>query len=409
VKPDEIELLSNANIPEVVRAKIAEQLLSSQERSADRELETKRLKADRVKFLWNTPLVAALAGLLTLSATFIFNRITAKDTATNTITLEQIRAAIQQGEDRLKQELEENKNESLAKLEAQAKEREFEYEIVRSELTNSTKNNQDRAAVLLFLVKAGVLTTLKADALKEMAEAQIQTPGATIIPTLASSSPESRPTLFPELATNPDLSIDVQKRLSKLGYLDPPQDGTFGAVQAWALKSFLEWNGVTNNGHFGPYVSQALSSPPKALPELPKTGTWIDKIASYMTANNYWICRYPGCNNIVYLEGVDPDGNLNENRPNEFSDTRLVFWLDSEGKLVWKAWQATTEPGDFFTQHPMNPAGAARIAFGQYSAWAVGWHLFGRASQHEALVQAAPVSIYRDANKDNKREGPLFS
>ncbi|HEY9853320.1 MAG TPA: hypothetical protein V6D28_27860 [Leptolyngbyaceae cyanobacterium] len=51
----------------------------------------------------------------------------------------------------------------------------------------------------------------------------------------------------------------------------------------------------------------------------------------------------------------------------------------------------------------MNPKGAARIAFGQYESWQVGTH--GNSEPHEALVQVAPVAVYRDKNKDMLRTG----
>jgi hypothetical protein len=53
----------------------------------------------------------------------------------------------------------------------------------------------------------------------------------------------------------------------------------------------------------------------------------------------------------------------------------------------------------------MNPEGAARIKFGQYKAWQVGIHYGGGSDPHEALVQAAPITVYRDANRDNQRTG----
>ena len=53
----------------------------------------------------------------------------------------------------------------------------------------------------------------------------------------------------------------------------------------------------------------------------------------------------------------------------------------------------------------MNPKGAARIAFNQYKAWSVGTHRASSPQGHEALVQTAPVAVYRDLNKDFKRPG----
>jgi hypothetical protein len=51
----------------------------------------------------------------------------------------------------------------------------------------------------------------------------------------------------------------------------------------------------------------------------------------------------------------------------------------------------------------MNPQGAARIAFGQYTAWQVGRH--GTSDRHEALVQVVEVKVHRDLNKDMQRTG----
>ena len=57
----------------------------------------------------------------------------------------------------------------------------------------------------------------------------------------------------------------------------------------------------------------------------------------------------------------------------------------------------------------MNPLGAARIAFGQYKSWIVGVHHAGQRGAHEALIQVAPIDVYRDLNKDFKREGRVYT
>lgn len=194
MQASEIDILSNEKIPEEVRSKIAEQILTSNDRKADRDIEKQKLDVEKQKFVWNTPIVAALAGLVTLSATFIFENLTAKGDTENTITLEQVRTELQQGVSRLKQELELDTSESLAKLEAEAKEREFQYEIVRSELDKEGKTNAERAAVLLFLARAGVLNALDANALQAMAEEQKENPNENIIPQLSSAN---RADIFP--------------------------------------------------------------------------------------------------------------------------------------------------------------------------------------------------------------------
>lgn len=187
MQPHNIDILSNKEIPETVRAKIAEIVLTSEQRKSDRELEREKLEFERRKFIWSTPFVAALTGLITLSATFIFERMTAKDDTENTITLEQVKNELEESVSRLKQELALDTSESLASFEAEAKEREFQYEIVRSELNKEGKTNAERAAVLLFLARAGVLNALDAEALQAMAEAQKDNPEQNIIPQLSSS------------------------------------------------------------------------------------------------------------------------------------------------------------------------------------------------------------------------------
>ncbi|MCE7030384.1 M12 family metallopeptidase [Jiella avicenniae] len=186
---EDLKLLSNEKIPESVRTTIAEKILGASDRAAERDIETKRLAQEKQKLLWNTPLVAALAGLLTLSATFIFNRITASDETDRTITVDQVRAELKKSEARLTQELEVAASENLAKLEAKAREREFQYEIVRSELEKQGKTNAERAAVLLFLVRAGVLNALDRDELVIMAREQQENPEKTIIPELSVGGP----------------------------------------------------------------------------------------------------------------------------------------------------------------------------------------------------------------------------
>jgi len=115
----------------------------------------------------------------------------------------------------------------------------------------------------------------------------------------------------------------------------------------------------------------------------------------------------------IFCRGLRPhrhgryqhDGRLNANAPNAFNDVRLVFWVDNRGSLRAKPWEATSEPGRFWTLNPMDDRGAARIAFGQYKAWRVGSHRAGTLSAHEALVQVDPLRVYRDLNKDDLRQG----
>ncbi|MER8394939.1 serine protease [Mesorhizobium sp. M1340] len=184
----DIETLANLEIPEAIRVAIAQSLITSGSTKSEYDLKVKQLDLERRKFIWNTPLVAALAGLLTLSATFIFDRVSREDTTRNTVTLEQVRQELKDSEARTKQKLDTETTKTVAEIQALAKEREFQYEIVKSELSNLSKTNAERAAVLLFLARAGVLSSLNRDELQAMAEEQIQNPDKEIIPRLTPNS-----------------------------------------------------------------------------------------------------------------------------------------------------------------------------------------------------------------------------
>lgn len=107
-----------------------------------------------------------------------------------------------------------------------------------------------------------------------------------------------------------------------------------------------------------------------------------------------------GEGNIVYIEGMNPDGSLNDNTPNEFNDLRIVIIFENSVPVFAGKWEGTTEPGKYWTQNPMNEKGAARIAFGHYSAWQLGMH-----HSHEAWVQTGgAVTVHRDLNEDFNRD-----
>src|SRR5262249_22441743 len=119
------------------------------------------------------------------------------------------------------------------------------------------------------------------------------------------------------------------------------------------------------------------------------------RIVAAMEAAGHRVDRGAGGLNIVYVEGLDPDGGANDNAPHRLHDLRRVIGFTPDRAAVGAVfnpapkilgkWEATTEPGRYWTEHPMHPKGAARIAFGQYRAWQVGYH-HGDPG-HEALVQ----------------------
>ncbi|MDJ0706274.1 MAG: hypothetical protein QNJ46_23635 [Leptolyngbyaceae cyanobacterium MO_188.B28] len=127
-------------------------------------------------------------------------------------------------------------------------------------------------------------------------------------------------------------------------------------------------------------------------------------IIRYMESKGFEIFQGANLYNIVYVEGMNPDGSLNQDLPNQFNDIRVVIEiLNGKPKIAGGPWEATSEPGKKYTIKPLNRKGAARIKFGQYKAWQVGYHQ--RKKNHLALVQTGgEVTVHRDLNKNMMRD-----
>jgi hypothetical protein len=216
--------------------------------------------------------------------------------------------------------------------------------------------------------------------------------------------------LRPLIGGDPALAGEIQARLATCGLLDPPVDGRFGPVSHWALEQFLKHHSLDPSRVDADGARALLdpSSETDAYPIRDTNGTSLEqRIVRRMQALGHWICRHPDCFNIVYVEGIDPDGTMNDDAPNIFNDVRLLLRINRAGRpVIAGAWEATTEPGYYHTViQRQDPRGAARIAFGQYKAWAIGPHPRSGATSHEALVQTANITVHRDFNADFQRWG----
>jgi len=207
------------------------------------------------------------------------------------------------------------------------------------------------------------------------------------------------------------LIADIQGRLMVTGLLDPPVDGRLGPVSMWALRAFCERAKLPlDKGLTGTMAAALLEATADTFFPIRRGADFAGRVVQALMAHGYWIARHPDCRNIVYIEGCDPDGRTNGNKPNVFNDCRVVVSIHKNGApILHGTWKGTTEPGEYWTIHPMDPNGAARIAFGQYKAWARGTHHAGSVTQHEALVQVAEVTVYRDSNKTRQREGKTYT
>lgn len=206
------------------------------------------------------------------------------------------------------------------------------------------------------------------------------------------------------LSDDKELSRDIQKHLSRLGILDPPPDGDFGPASLQAGRQFVRLVAGDTMPTLDFRLAQQLveADPATLLPVTPGRNL-AGAVWQAMEAKKYWLARVPGYVNIVYIEGANRDGSPNPNRPNQFNDLRLAMTVQDGAPALLGLWEATTEPGKFFTENPMNPKGAARIALGQFKAWVVGTH--GSAGgAHEALVQRSVIQVHRDLNRDFRRD-----
>ena len=116
----------------------------------------------------------------------------------------------------------------------------------------------------------------------------------------------------------------------------------------------------------------------------------LDKIKSILREKGYHIYTRPFELNIVGVRA----NNIASNR---FDDEIHVFYRVSVLKWNYHVYKATTDPGTFWLQNPMQPQGTAVLSQGQYvNAYQIGLHK----NQYKALVQVKPISIIRDYQRD---------
>ena len=81
---------------------------------------------------------------------------------------------------------------------------------------------------------------------------------------------------------------------------------------------------------------------------------------------------------------------------NKFNDYLVLFW---KYKGQWSSFYrpATTDPGTYWLNNPMNVEGTAILKEGQHrGSWRIGKHQ----GKYDALVQKKEVTVIRDGNKD---------
>lgn len=115
----------------------------------------------------------------------------------------------------------------------------------------------------------------------------------------------------------------------------------------------------------------------------PFTTEQIKHLISAMGKKGYVVYS----NGKLNLVGI----RLNHAVTNRFDDELVAFTTDGGVSM-----DCTTDPGSYYMTYPMSDRGTAVLAPGQY----VAAYRLGKHKGYDAIVQARPVTVYRDW-KDN--------
>lgn len=117
----------------------------------------------------------------------------------------------------------------------------------------------------------------------------------------------------------------------------------------------------------------------------------IQQLGSVMQSKGYAVFDDDTHNYDLNIVGVRHNNCV----PNSFDDSLYVFWKN-KGNWQLRMFPCTTDPGLYWLLHLDNPAGTAIVKEGQYRhVWSIGLH-----KGYTALVQASPVTVIRDFDKD---------
>jgi len=106
--------------------------------------------------------------------------------------------------------------------------------------------------------------------------------------------------------------------------------------------------------------------------------------------------NYKFFSNGIYNLNIVGIRSLNR-KADVFDDWLCCIYKDESQRFVCKQWKITTDAGTYWMRNPMNQKGTAMLVPNQYSnCWKIGMHK----GKYPALVQCAPVAVYRDNNRD---------
>jgi len=116
----------------------------------------------------------------------------------------------------------------------------------------------------------------------------------------------------------------------------------------------------------------------------------LSNIQAALSGKGYREYSRPNELNIV---GIRADST----QPNAFDDSIHVYYKTGTGDWQLHSFSATTDPGTYWLENPLNPQGTAILKAGQYlNSHSIGLHR----GKYEALVQVRPVTVLRDYDRN---------
>lgn len=122
----------------------------------------------------------------------------------------------------------------------------------------------------------------------------------------------------------------------------------------------------------------------------------ISDLKNIAKEKNYAIFEYKDSINLnINLWGI----RSNSKDTTKFNDVLIMFYQNKDKSWTHHVYKITTDPSNINLQNPINNSGTAILKEGQYrNAFKIGLHK----GKYEALVQASPMTVIRDNNKDDK-------
>ena len=166
-------------------------------------------------------------------------------------------------------------------------------------------------------------------------------------------------------------------------------DGDFGPKTETAVKDYQTQNGLKPDGIVG---SKTWAE--RAKPEVKYTRTAIQLT---VIGNGYeWFSNGDYNVNIVGVRNSATMGKVTN-----LYDDHITMSYKIDGNWQFHCWQATTDPGQYWIDNPMNSRGGTAILVpGQYKGV---YKIDKHNGKYEALCQRnGKVEVYRDGNKDKQ-------